>query len=341
MNRLRCGVALAVVGLLVTAAAAGADVKSTSKAQTKFEGMLGRMMGMFGGKAAKEGVVTTVAVKGDRKITTTGDTAEIVDLAEEKVYELNLKDKTYRVVTFAEMRKQMQDARAKAEEEARKQRAAEGKKDPNAKEMEIDFSAKETGQRRQINGFDCRQVVMTVAMHEKGKTLDQAGGMLFTTDSWLAPKIAAMKEIMDFDMRYWKKMALDTAMPSAEDMAQAFAMFPGLKDGMARLEKEKVNMDGTPVETIMTMQSVQTKEQAAQKKQDDQQAGPPAGGLGGMLGRFGKKKEEPKPADAQPKASTDTDTRVTFMTSTNSLLSVSTSVSAEEIAVPANFKLKR
>ncbi len=93
MNRLRFGVALAVVGLLVTAAAAGADVKSTSKSQTKFEGMLGRMMGMFGGKAAKEGVVTTVAVKGDRKITTTGDTAEIVDLAEEKVYELNLKDK--------------------------------------------------------------------------------------------------------------------------------------------------------------------------------------------------------------------------------------------------------
>jgi hypothetical protein len=341
MNRLRCGVALAVVGFLVTAAAAGADVKSTSKAQTKFEGMLGRMMGMFGGKAAKEGVVTTVAVKGDRKITTTGDTAEIVDLAEEKVYELNLKDKTYRVVTFADMRKQMQDARAKAEEEARKQRAAEGKKDPNAKEMEIDFSAKETGQRRQINGFDCRQVVMTMAMHEKGKTLDQAGGMLFTTDSWLAPKIAAMKEIMDFDMRYWKKMALDTAMPSAEDMAQAFAMFPGLKDGMARLEKEKVNMDGTPIETIMAIQSVQTQEQAAQKKQEGPEGGSPAAGLGGMLGRFGKKKEEPKPADAPPKAAADSDTRVTIMTGTNTLLSVATSVSADEVAVPATFRLRK
>ncbi len=326
--------------LLVTAAAAGADVKSTSKAQMKFEGMLGRMMGLFGGKAAKEGVVSTVAVKGDRKITTTGDTAQIVDLAEEKVYELNLKDKTYRVVTFAEMRKQMEEARARAEQEARKQRAAEGKKDPNAKEMEIDFSAKETGQRRQINGFDCRQVVMTMAMHEKGKTLDQAGGMLITFDSWLGPRIAAMKEITDFDMRYWKKLALDAAMPSAEDMAQAFAMFPGLKDGMARLEKEKVNMDGTAIETIMAIQSVQTKEQAAQK-QDDQQGGSPAGGLGGMLGRFGKKKEEPKPADTQPKAAADSDTRVTIMTATNTVLSVSTSVSADEVAVPASFKLKK
>jgi hypothetical protein len=340
MNRLRVGMALALVGLLVTAAAAGADVKSSSRAQMKFEGMLGRMMGMFGGKAAKEGVVSTVAVKGDRKITTSGDTAQIIDLAEEKVYELSLKDKTYRVVTFAEMRKQMEEARAKAEEEARKQRAAEGKKDPNAKEMEIEFSAKETGQRRQINGFDCRQVVMTMAMHEKGKTLDQAGGMLITFDSWLAPKIAAMKEVTDFDVRYWKKLALDTAMPSAEEMMQAFAMYPGLKDGMARLEKEKVNMDGTPIETIMAIQSVQTKEQAAQK-QDDQQGGSPAGGLGGMLGRFGKKKEEPKQADAQPKAAADSDTRVTIMTATNSLLSVSTSVSADEVAVPATFKLRK
>ena len=128
MNRLRFGAALALVGLLVTAAAVGADVKTSEKSQLKFEGMLGRMMGMFGGKAAKEGVVSTVAVKGDRKITTTGDTAEIVDLAEEKVYELNLKDRTYKVVTFAEMRKQMEEARAKAEEEARKQRAARARR---------------------------------------------------------------------------------------------------------------------------------------------------------------------------------------------------------------------
>ncbi len=341
MNRLKLGVALALLGLLVAAGTAGADVKSSQKSQLKFEGMLGRMMGVFGGKAAKEGTVSTVAVKGDRKITTTGDTAEIVDLAEEKVYELNLKDKTYKVVTFAEMRKQMEEARAKAEEEARKQRAAEGKKDPNAVQMEIEFSAKATGQKRQINGYDCRQVVMTMTMHEKGKTLDEAGGMLITFDSWLAPKIAAMKEVMDFDLRYWKKMALDTAMPSAEQMAQVFAMYPGLKDGMARLEKEKVNMDGTAIETTTTMQSVQTKEQAAQKKPDDQQAASPAGAIGGMLGRFGKKKEEPKPADAAPKASPDSNTRTTFMTAITSLLSVSTAVAADEVAVPAAFKLRR
>jgi hypothetical protein len=341
MNRLKLGVACALVGLLVTAAAARADVKTTEKSQMKFEGMLGRVMGMFGGKAAKEGVTSTVAVKGDRKVTTTGDTTEIVDLAEEKLYELNLKDKTYKVVTFAELRKQMEEARAKAEEEARKQRAAEGKKDPNAKEMEIEFNAKETGQKRSINGHDCRQVIMSIAVHEKGKTLDQAGGMLITFDTWLAPRISAMREIQDFDMRYWKKLALDTAMPSAEQMAQAFAMYPGLKEGMAKLEKEKVNMDGTSIETTTTFQMVQTKEQAAQKKQEEPQGASPTAGIGGMLGRFGKKKEEPKAAEGQPKASPDSDTRVTIMTGLHSLLSVSTAVAADETAVPATFRLKK
>ena len=55
----------------LTAGSASADVKTREKGQVKFEGMLGRMVGMFGGKAAKEGIVTTNAVKGDRKADTT------------------------------------------------------------------------------------------------------------------------------------------------------------------------------------------------------------------------------------------------------------------------------
>jgi hypothetical protein len=343
MIRLRFGVALALAGLLVTAAAAGADVKTTEKSQLKFEGMLGRMMGLFGGKATKEGIVSTIAVKGDRKITSTDDSATVIDLSEEKIYELNVRDKSYKVVTFAEMRKRMEEATAKAEEDARKQRAREDKKDPNQKEMTVDFNVKDTGQKRQINGFNCRQVIITIAIHEKGKTLEQAGGMLMTTDSWLAPKVAAMREITAFDMRYAKALNENVAVPSADQLAQAFAMYPGLKDGMAKLQAEKVNMEGTPIESITTVQSVQTQERAASaKKQDDQPADSPAGALGGVLGRFGRKKEAPKEAEGgAQKASPDTESRVTFMTTTTSVLTISTTVSAEEIAVPGTFKLKR
>lgn len=343
MIRLRFGVALALSGLLVTAAAAGADVKTTEKSQIKFEGMLGRMIGLFGGKAVKEGIVNTVSVRGDRKVTATDDSATIVDLAEEKIYEVNIRDKSYRVITFAEMKRRMEEAAAKAEESAGKQRAREEKKDPNQQEMEVEFAVKDTGQKRMVNGFNTRQVIMTISMHEKGKTMEQAGGMLMTVDSWIAPRVAAMAELADFDLRYAKKMAENVALPSADQLAQAFAMYPGLKDGMARQQRESVKMDGTAIETIMTVQTVQTKEQAASAKKQDQEGGNSSGGaLGGMLGRFGKKKDEPKPAEgAAPGASPDTDTRVTFMTSTHTVLSVSATVSADEMAVPAAFKLKK
>jgi sRNA-binding protein len=342
MIRLRFGMAIALTGLLTTAAVAGADVKSTEKTQMKFEGTLGRMMGLFGGKAAKDGIVNTVAVKGDRKITSNEDSATIIDLAEEKVYELNLRDKSYKVMTFAEIKKRMEDARAKAQEEANKQKARDEKKDPNQKEMELEFHVKDTGQKRQVNGFACHEVVMTIAMHEKGKTLEESGGMMMTVDSWLAPRVAGLKEITDFDVRYAKKLA-ENMVPSADQLAQAFAMYPGLKDAMVKMQAERVNMDGTPIESTTTVQTVQTKEQAAQaKKQEGEGGGSPAGAIGGMLGRFGKKKEDPKPAEeGGAKAAPASDTNITFMTLTNTVLSVSPAVSAEELAVPAAFKLKK
>jgi len=42
------------------------------------------MMGLFGGKAMKEGIVDTVAVKGNRKATFSDNAGEIIDLDEER-----------------------------------------------------------------------------------------------------------------------------------------------------------------------------------------------------------------------------------------------------------------
>ena len=56
-----------VVAALSPAAFAG--VKTEEKTLVQFGGLLGGLMNKFGGKAAKEGVVDTVAVVGDRKLT--------------------------------------------------------------------------------------------------------------------------------------------------------------------------------------------------------------------------------------------------------------------------------
>ena len=120
MNRALKACAMALPLVMLTAVSSMADVKTRDKSQVKFEGMLGRMMGMVAGKAAKEGVVTTVAVKGDRKVEMNDTFGRIVDLKEEKVYELDVKKKTYEVVTFEELRRRLREARDKAEKQAPK-----------------------------------------------------------------------------------------------------------------------------------------------------------------------------------------------------------------------------
>lgn len=328
MKRVRLGTALAVSALLISAAGVSADVRVQQKTQVKFEGMLGRMMNLFGGKAAKEGVVQTIVVQGDRKATRTSDAVEIVDLAEEKVYQLNLKDKSYTVKTFAEIRREMEEAARKAEEDARK---SEGR-DKDQPEMQVDFDVKDSGQRKTINAFDCREVVTTITVHEKGKTLEQAGGIVMTANSWLASKVPGAREITDFDLRYARKLAHGV---DAQQMLQAFAMYPGMKDAMEKFKREQVNMDGTAVLTTLVVAAAASPEQAQAAGREEGQRG--GGGLvGGLRGRFGKKKaDENKEAKAAA-----TPGRTTFMTSNTEMLSAETSVSPADLQVPAGFKLK-
>ena len=209
MKRLALTAAVALPLFAVTTVPTFADAKTKQLVTVKFEGLLGGFANMFGGKAAKEGVTTTTAVKGNRKSSMNEQTGQIIDLSEEKVYDLNIKKKSYKVVTFAEMRRQIEEARKKAEEEARKEQPAEEKAkpaDPNAKQVEVDFDIKNTGQKKMVNGFDTHQTLMTIAVREKGKTLEQSGGLVMTSDMWLAPKIAAMQEVAAFDMKYAQKL---------------------------------------------------------------------------------------------------------------------------------------
>ena len=137
--------AIVLVAVTLGGAVLLADVRTEQKTHATFGGPLGRMIGMFGGKAAKEGIVETVAVKGDRKMTTSEKTARLIDLAEEKVYEIDLDGKSYKVTTFAEIRKKMQEDQEKAKEQMSKmQEKKDEKPSEPQKKMAIDVSTKET-----------------------------------------------------------------------------------------------------------------------------------------------------------------------------------------------------
>jgi hypothetical protein len=337
-------VTLAAAALLATslwAVPAAADVKSQERTQIKFEGMLGRMFGLFGGKAARDGLVDTVALKGDRMMTTNGETGQIIDLAEEKVYDLDLKKKTYTVTTFDELRRRMREAQDRARQQAA-QAKPEPEKDAPAEgpKVEIDFDMKETGQKRPIAGHECREVVATVTTREKGKTLEQGGGLQMITTTWLAPEIAALKERAAFQMKYAQKVYGGAfSAGSMEQMAAAMAMYPGMQDAIARMNEENVNMSGTPLLTTMTMQAVKSEEQVAQEKQQggDSGSGTPTG-LGGLMGGFAKKMAKKKES---PEAAGQPANRATILTSTTEVLGISTDVAATDVAIPAGFRAAR
>ena len=318
-----CAVALPIVALAT--APLFAEVKTKDKSQFKLEGMLGRVVNFIGGKAAKEGVVGTSAVKGNRKATMNESTGQIIDLSEEKIYDLDVKKKTYTVTTFEELRRRMREEEEKAKKEVDKEQPGERQEEKPAKELEVDFDVKETGQKKQIAGYDTHEAIITVTVREKGKTLEEGGGLVMTTNSWLGPVIPEMKELTDFDIRYAKQLAGPEAVASAQQLAAAFAAFPMMKNAMAKMQQEGSKLQGTPLETTTVFESVKSKEQMAEMQQQQQSSG---GGIGGMLARKIAKKEEPK-------------ARATIVTLHNEYLEVSKSVAASDVALPADFKEKK
>jgi hypothetical protein len=337
MIRSRTAIALSSAVVIASMALLHADVKTDEKTTFQIAGALGKVVSMFGGKGAREGIVSTMAVKGTRKLTMNDSTGQIVDLSEEKVYDLDIKRKTYRVTTFADMRKRMEEERQKAEADAKKEQpaapAAAPASDPNANNVEVDFDIKSTGATKTINGFDTKESVVTVTVREKGKTLEQGGGMVMTTDMWLAPTVPALKELAEFDLKYYQQLyGPMIAGASPQDMATAMAMYPMVKPAMAKMNAEGGKITGTPILTTMKFDAVKSADELAQEQQQAQSA-PPAKSSGGLSGRLaGALASKAMKKDDTPQA------RATFITTTNEVLKVATDVGANDVAIPAGFK---
>jgi hypothetical protein len=298
----------------------GADVKTTERAQVKFEGMLGRMIGMFGGSKPMS---SSVAVRGDRKAVLSDGSGRIIDLGEEKIYDIDAKRKTYKVTTFDELRRQMQQAKEKAAKEAEKAgETPETPDEPSGPEYEFDFEVRDTGATKSMAGHNTRQVLAIVTMRQKGKTLEEAGGLVLTSDMWLAPRIAALDQIAEFDRRFAEKVYGEMVAMSADQLAALLAVHPGFQNAQERLAKEGAKLQGTPLMTTLTLESVKNPAAASQEQ---------GGGLsaGGIAGRLMRRNQE-KPG-----------TKNKVFASTHETLTIAASASDADVAVPAGFTERR
>lgn len=353
MRRLLC---LLVASLFVASVSTrvSADVQSDQRVRFQLGGAIGKLVNLFGGKGAREGVTSTVAVKGDRKATLTDTTGQIIDLSEEKIYDLDLRNKTYKVTTFAEMRAEFERAQREAEASAReiekeeKQErddpSAPAEKDPNEKEVEVDFDLKNTGATKSINGFNTTQSVMTITVREKGKTLNESGGLVMTTDMWLAADAPSVREIAEFDLKYFEKLYGPAVMSgaSARDMAMVLAMYPQVKTALEKAAQEGTKVDGTAILTEMKVESVppgtaNTTADALAKPEAESEPEQKKGRFGRLMGGLKKMSEAAKQNEGEQKPAQ----RAIVMTTTVEMLKLTPTVASDVVAIPTEFKERK
>jgi hypothetical protein len=298
-----------------------ADVKTTEKASMVFEGMMGAMMNRVSGGA--KGTTTTVAVKGPRMSRMSDTTGQIIDLAEEKIYTVDVRRKEYQVMTFAQMREQMEKLKADMAKQQQNMDPETKKAMSDAgKQLEFDVDVKQTGQQKQVAGYDAREVVVTITARQQGMKLEESGGMVLTSTVWMAPRIAALDEMNEFNIKFVKAVYGDLfGTMNPQQMGAMSAMMPGLGTLMQRFGEESRKLQGTPVSTTTVIENVKSAEQM--------KAAPAStgGGIGGMI--------------ARRMARGSTEQRTKMMTSSNETLTVASTATAEDVAIPAGFKEKK
>lgn len=307
------------LALTLSASVALAEGNVQQKTRVQFGGVVGGIVNVFGGKAAREGVTSNVSVKGNRMLSASDRSGELVDLGEEKLYRLDFGRKTYTVVTFDEMRKQLEDAKKEAAEEA--EEAKSEKKKNEGPEYEVDFDIRETGKKEAINGFDTKQVIVTATVREKGKKLEQSGGAVLTADMWMGPKVPALREIAAFQQKYFKQVYGDS-LAEMQQMAVLMATTPTFAKAMKEFGKKRSSFEGDAIRTTLTFESVAAPGQQAEEEES-------AGLVGGLLRGAMKKRQERNGNAPAPG-------RSRLFESTTEVLAASND--AGDVGLPAGFK---
>lgn len=167
----------------------------------------GMMMRMQGGTPPPAQESATY-IKGNRMARLGPDRGQITDLDKETITNLNFKNKTYSVMTFAEMRAMMTRLSPNS-----------GKEAPGA----VNVQSHETGKSRTIGNVTAKEMLLTVKI--PGSEIDE--------DVWMAPMVPGYDELRQFQARMAQKMGSATA--------------PGMQRTMAEAAKALNKLNGVPV----------------------------------------------------------------------------------------------
>jgi len=286
-----------------------------------------KVAGVFS-KQAREPMVSTISVKGDRMAHRSAYRASVIDLASQTVTEIDLQKKTYSVVTFDEMRQMMEQASQKMEQQ-------------KGGDVKFKVSVNPTGNTRQIGGLDTRELMVKMQAEATDQQSGQTGGLVVNLDVWLAPSVPGYREVRDFYRRMAERLDWTPG-------SQAAAGRADLAKGMAEAFKEIGKLDGVPVYQTMSMTGAgqpsgpsgdASQPPPQQDQQQQQQSARPslAGALGGRFG-LGRKKQDDT-SNASSSGNGNSQGPGSLMETTTELSGFSAGpVDDAQFAVPAGFK---
>ncbi|MDQ7007389.1 MAG: hypothetical protein Q9Q40_09155 [Acidobacteriota bacterium] len=332
-----CLVFLLLVGL--SAAPAGADSAITEKTRVTLGGALGKMAGLLGGKRAREGTITEYHVRGDRMLERHGDTGRLVDLAEEKIYDIDYRRRRYSVTTFAEFRRKMERLDG-PDPGGTGQEQPSPDDEGQALEYEVEVQIDETGRTEIIAGQECREVKTVVTLRQKGKSLEEGGGLVLSAGTWMGPESQAFAERLEFQRRMAEKLGFGDLEGMRKSMVSAMTAWPGMDQAMQAFRDKQAAFRGSPLRTELTIETVAGSE-SADPPAEAETGERPGAKLGGMLRGLGKRLRRSRGSEGERAAAADAGGKRVLMTSRTEVLSQGGEVAESAVSIPEGFKRRR
>ena len=280
-------------------------------------------------RQATQGTNATVSLKGNklRREDTLG-TVEIIDLDARQITHMDNKKKTYSVMTFDEMRAQMEEARRKAAEQQAKHN--KGQNVTITPKIQITPGSGS----RQILNYTAKEMKVRVDMEMKSddpQAKGQTANMWVNSDSYIAP-VKGYDEVKRFYQRLAKELDW---LPGAIMGAN-----PQIAPAMVEYRKSAANLSGMPLLSTVSVGMAGQGAPQQQASQDDQKSSgnPITHGIGGIFGKK-KKKDDAAQDDSSKSSAAPSGTPNSLMDTMIEVTSVSNSaVDATLFQVPQGYK---
>lgn len=334
----------ALVAVLAAPAANAQDVQYTTVTKVDMGGGMNAIMRMAGASEVKE----TAYIKG-KKLRSDGDKqSTIFDLDNSRFISINHAEKTYTSVPIADFAQvatsSMRGVKAEVSKDQLKGTAVDSA--GNKADFIVDLKVDPTKARRNINGNDAEQVLVTmetnVHVTPQGQSQsEEAGTLVILMDTWNANSGPAADVVRAWEKAASKEIAA-AALSRRSNMGPAFSANPGMAEAMKKAQEEAQKVEGIAVLTTTHLVIV-----APGKKFDRDLAlkGSGSGGgaapeqkRGGLRGMIGKAIESSRQPQQEQKPAQEA-TQGTLAKVVTEIRDVkSTSLPASLFEIPAGYR---